>query len=86
MEIVFGIAIVGGSLSFDSCVVEVYMLVLSRRIGETLHIGNDIQVVVLGVNGNQIRLGIKAPREVSIHREEIYRRIQEGEEKPRKFG
>lgn len=62
------------------------MLVLSRRIGETLHIGNDIQVVVLGVNGNQIRLGIKAPREVSIHREEIYRRIQEGEEKPRKFG
>lgn len=62
------------------------MLVLSRRIGETLHIGNNIQVVVLNVNGNQIRLGIKAPREVSVHREEVYKRIQEGEEKPRKFG
>jgi len=53
------------------------MLVLSRRIGETLIIGNDIQIVVLGVNGNQIRLGITAPKNVSVHREEVYHRIQD---------
>jgi len=53
------------------------MLVLSRRIGETLIIGNNIQIVVLGVNGNQIRLGITAPKEVSVHREEVYQRIQD---------
>ena len=53
------------------------MLVLSRRIGETLYIDNNIQIVVLGVNGNQIRLGITAPRDISIHREEVYKRIQD---------
>ena len=53
------------------------MLVLSRRLGETLIIGDDIKITVLGISGNQVRLGIAAPKEVSVHREEVYRRIQE---------
>jgi len=53
------------------------MLVLTRRIGETLVIGDDVKVVVLGVKGNQVRLGIKAPKDVEVHREEIYKRIQQ---------
>lgn len=53
------------------------MLVLSRRLEETLIIGDDIKVTVLGVSGNQVRLGIAAPKEVSVHREEVYLRIQE---------
>jgi len=53
------------------------MLVLSRRLGETLIIGDDVKITVLGISGNQIRLGIDAPREVSVHREEVYLRIQE---------
>ncbi len=52
------------------------MLILTRRIGETLVIGDDVTVTILGVKGNHIRLGINAPKEVSIHREEIYLRIQ----------
>jgi len=52
------------------------MLILTRRSGETIKIGDDIEVIVLGVKGNQIRLGIKAPDDVEIHREEIYERIQ----------
>jgi len=52
------------------------MLVLSRRLGETLYVGDDIQIVVLGTNGNQVRLGVKAPKNVSVHREEVYQRIQ----------
>lgn len=52
------------------------MLILTRRIGETLTIGDDVTVTVLGVKGAQIRLGIKAPRDVGVHREEIYERIQ----------
>lgn len=52
------------------------MLILTRRVGETVVIGNDVDITVLGVKGNQVRLGVKAPREVSVHREEIYRRIK----------
>ncbi|GMW07703.1 MAG: carbon storage regulator CsrA [Gammaproteobacteria bacterium] len=51
------------------------MLILTRRVGETVIIGNDVDVTVLGVKGNQVRLGVKAPREVSVHREEIFQRI-----------
>jgi carbon storage regulator len=60
------------------------MLILTRRIGESVVIGDDINITVLGVKGNQVRLGVNAPKDVSVHREEIYQRIQfekEGGEK-----
>ena len=53
------------------------MLILSRRIGESLTIGEDVTLTVLGVKGNQIRIGIKAPRGVSVHREEVLEKIQQ---------
>lgn len=53
------------------------MLVLTRRVGEKLMIGDDIQVIVLGVKGNQVRMGVLAPKSVAVHREEIYNKIKE---------
>lgn len=55
------------------------MLILTRRVGETVMIGDEVTVTVLGVKGNQVRLGVNAPRSVAVHRQEIYDRIQKEE-------
>ena len=52
------------------------MLILTRRIGETLMVGDDVSITVLGVKGNQVRVGVNAPKDIAVHREEIYERIQ----------
>ena len=56
------------------------MLILTRRVGETLMVGDEVTVTVLGVKGNQVRIGVNAPKDVAVYREEIYQRIQQ--EKP----
>ena len=53
------------------------MLILTRRISESIIVGDDVKITVLGVKGNQVRLGIEAPKDLSVHREEIYHRIRE---------
>ena len=54
------------------------MLILTRRVGETLNIGDDVSLTVLGIKGNQVRIGIKAPPDVAVHREEVAERLRQG--------
>jgi carbon storage regulator len=69
----FTAAIADGARSF-------IMLILTRRVGETVMIGNEVTVTVLGVKGNQVRIGVNAPKDVAVHREEIYERIKREED------
>ena len=56
------------------------MLILTRKVGESLLIGDDVSITVLSVRGNQVKIGVNAPKDVSVHREEIYQRIKESED------
>jgi len=62
--------------AFQEAIKEKIMLILTRKVGESINIGDEITVTILGVQGLQVRLGINAPKNVSVHREEIYKRIQ----------
>ena len=59
------------------------MLILTRKANETLTVGDDVTVTILGVKGNQIRIGVNAPKEISVHREEVYNRIKAGKKQER---
>ncbi len=61
------------------------MLILTRKVGETVMVGDNVSVTVLGVKGNQVRVGINAPKDVSVHRKEIYTRIHQDDESPPEF-
>ncbi|EER46531.1 carbon storage regulator CsrA [Actinobacillus minor] len=56
------------------------MLILTRKTGESLFVGDDVEITVLSVRGNQVKLGVNAPKEISVHRQEIYQRIKKAEE------
>ncbi len=58
------------------------MLILTRRIGESIRIDDNVTITVLGVKGSQVRIGVDAPREVQVHREEIYQRVNDDEQEP----
>lgn len=58
------------------------MLILTRKVGESVLIGDDISITVLSVRGNQVKLGVEAPKEVSVHLEEIYQRIKQTKDEP----
>jgi carbon storage regulator len=60
------------------------MLILSRKTGETLMIGDDVELTILGIKGNQVRVGVSAPKDVPVHREEVYLRIQNEKQEPAK--
>jgi carbon storage regulator len=62
------------------------MLILTRRVGETVMIGNEVTVTVLGVKGNQVRIGVNAPKDVAVHREEIYERIKREQDQDPRMG
>lgn len=59
------------------------MLILTRRMGESLMIGDDVAVTVLDIRGNQVRIGVNAPKEIAVHREEVFNRIKSGEVSPK---
>lgn len=59
------------------------MLILTRKVGESLLIGDDVSITILNVRGNQVKIGVKAPKEISVHREEIYQRIKQAEDSGR---
>lgn len=81
-----GAPILGGVLAREAFQVtkEKYMLILTRKVGESIVIDDDIKVTILGVKGMQVRIGIDAPKDVQVHREEIYKRIQAGSPAPEK--
>lgn len=60
------------------------MLILTRKIGESLLIGDDVEITVLSIRGNQVKIGVKAPKDIAVHREEIYQRIQQSQNEPKK--
>ena len=62
------------------------MLILTRRVGETVMIGNEVTVTVLGVKGNQVRIGVNAPKDVAVHREEIFERIKREQDQDPRMG